>query len=445
LKQIENKQIELSCICISGLGPTVIPVNKLGKPLYPAILWLDSRAIEEEEWLKNNIGEEKIFNITKNVTSSYYGLVKILWLKNKKKEIYDRTYKFLNVKDYILYKLTGNFLTDYTHASCTAIGFNMNKKKWDEGIFKLIGIDIKKMPEPTYSENIIGVISSTAAEETYLTEGTPVNAGILDGIGNFVSAGVTEEGESVISLGTSTVWSVVSSIRNYAKKMFNTFSADPNINLTLSTIAFSGGIYKWLRENIFKKYSEEFYKIMDKEASEVSPGSEGLITIPYLIGEKTPIWDPNARGVLFGLSHIHGRGHVFRSSIEGAAFALLDNQRNMEKYNIKINKSIYVTGGGAKSKIVRETLSSMLNKEIIYLGGNISAEFGDAYIAAKSIGMLHDYKSIQDNLFIKDVTKPNEELHYLYNTIYREVYKNIYSKLKSLFLKNKQIQNNFRE
>jgi len=445
MKQIENKQIDLSCISISGLGPTVIPINKLGVPLYPAILWLDRRAIEEEEWLKNNIGEEKIFNITKNVISSYYGLVKILWLKNNKKDIYDKTYKFLNVKDYIVYKLTGKIVTDYSHASCTAIGFNMNNKKWDSNIFKAIGIDINKMPELNCSEKIIGGVSSTVSKETYLKEGIPITVGILDGVANLISAGVTEEGENVISLGTSATWSVISTSNNYAKKMLNTVSADPDVCLTLSNVAFSGGIYKWLRENILNKYSDDDYKIMDEEAKEILPGSEGLITLPYFIGEKTPIWDPNAKGVMFGLSQKHKRGHIFRSSIEGIAFALLDNQNNMEEYNIKINKNVYVTGGGAKSKLVREILSSVLKKNVIYLGGNISAEVGDAYIAAKSIGMLSSYKNIKDNIIIKDVITPNKELSKFYNSIYREIYQNIYPKLKNLFIRNNQIQESFRK
>ncbi len=431
VERAKGDQEEICGISVSGLAPTVLPVDRHGKPLEKTILWLDRRAYKEEEWLKRVIGEDKVFNLTGNIITAYYGLVKILWLKKHKNLIYNNSYKFLNVKDYIVFKLTGKFVSDYSHAAVTAIGFDIINKDWDPTMFSLLTLDINKMPELYSGDEIIGKVIKSASLETGLQEGIRVTAGVADNLGNYLSAGLIEEGENVLSLGTSAVWGILGRSNIFARNML----ISPAVNaqkmyLTSTIINFAGGLYQWFKEDVINNIS---YEQMNEMAKSIKAGSEGVVILPYFAGERTPLWDPNAKGVIFGLSIEHDKSHLIRAAIESIAFALLDNLENIKKYNLFINKKMIITGGGAKSWIIRKVIADVLNMEVVYIGGNISAEVGDAYIAGKGVGIFKDYQIIKENITVRDVIIPDQKDNKLYQSIYEQLYKKLYLRVKDLY------------
>jgi len=428
-------------IGISGLTPDCLPVDSQGNPLAPAILWLDRRASTEAEWVKRNLGEEHILQITGNGIDSYFGLVKLLWLKNNMTDLYARAYKFLNVKDFIVGRITGEFVSDYSDAALWGIAFDIKKKCWSEDILDEIDIDIRKLPELYRSDHVVGKVNMEVAAAVGILEGTPVIVGAPDGFANLVSLGVVSVGDSGMSLGTSGVWGVLHNQERFSREILTCPSAsDPDILVSLAALAISGGVHRWFRDTVAtaEKFSGgllgvEPYNIMELEAIESPPGAKGLFLLPYFAGERTPIWDPAARGVLFGLSLIHNRGDIYRSIFEGIAYAFLNNWEFMEKMGLRLPGTVRLSGSGAKSKLLRRILADVLNTTVVLVENLGGAEVGDAFLAGKGVGIFEDFEVLRGKLKVIGREIPDVELNEFYKDRYERVYKRIYPALKDLF------------
>jgi xylulokinase len=297
-----------------------------------------------------------------------------------------------------------------------------------------IGIDEEKLPQLHAADAIAGYVTKEAAGWTGLTPGIPVAVGTTDGLANIISGGIGEPGENVISLGTSAVWGILGKSSNLVRNMLNNPGLDgPDSYITMVALAFSGGLYKWLRDNLYRSDTVDAFREMDREAEKIQPGCGGLCTLPYLAGERTPIWDPYARGVFFGLSVNHSRGSLFRSALEGVALALLDNLKRIRAAGAVVNQEMIVTGGGAKSALTRRILADVLGMKVTFVGGEISAEVGDAFIAGKAVKVYPDFKFIKKTLPIIDQISPDNQLNQYYERFYEEVYKELYPRLKDLY------------
>jgi sugar (pentulose or hexulose) kinase len=441
-QKIQDRSAKIVGLAVSGLAPDSLAVGKDGQPLYPAILWMDRRATKEEQWLKESIGADSIYKLTGNVIDPYYGLLKTLWLKNNRPDIYRRAGKIINVTDFIVSRLTGNFVTDYCHGACTGIAFDIRRRQWDQAMLQAVGIEADKLPELQPADSIAGYVTKEAASQTGLTEGIPVAVGTTDGLANITAAGIREMGENVISLGTSYVWGVLCRAENLAPKMLNVPGlGGPDSYLTIAALAFTGGLYKWLRDYIYQNDTEDAFAAMDREAEKIQPGCGGLLTLPYFAGERTPIWDSYARGVFFGLAINHSAASLFRSALEGVALALLDNLKRMREAGLVIKQEMIVTGGGAKSALLRKILADVLGLEITFVGGDISAEIGDAFIAGKAVKVYPDYQFIKKTLPVLAQTSPDSGLNKYYDRVYEEVYRELYPRLKELYLRIAKINN----
>ncbi|MCC3144582.1 hypothetical protein LJ207_04490 [Halanaerobium sp. Z-7514] len=438
---VEEQNGELAGLSISGLTPDVLPINKKGEAIYPAILWLDRRGTDEDEWIRKNIGEEKVFELSANTVDPYYGLVELLWLKNKEPEIYKKAYKFLNVKDYVAYKVTGEITMDYTQAGCTGIGFDIRNKRWDPEMFNKLGLDIEKMPMLVECEQVIGHTQPEIEEATGLEPGIPVVAGAGDAMASMMAAGISEVGENVVALGTSAVWGFLGESDEFAKNMLVTPAVGyKDMYLTSAAPAFTGGVFKWMRDEIMKDVEDGAYDTMNEEAAKINPGADGLITLPYFAGERSPVWDARARGVVLGLSTDHTRAQLFRSGLEAVAFALLDSLKYIRESGTEISDDMVVTGGMAKSKLLREILANALNMNVIYIGGNVSAEVGVAYIAGRGVGIFDSYEVAKDKLEVIDKIEPDPEINEIYEDYYEKVYKKMHPALEEIFADNYDIR-----
>lgn len=424
-------------IGISGHSPGCLPLDKYGNPLYPCIIWMDRRATKEEARLKSILDEEEVFELNGNRIDAHFGIPKILWLKRNHRDIYDKAHKLVNVKDYVTAKLTGNFTTDYSTATMMGVAFDIRKKKWDEKVLSKIGVDSSKLPIPHPCDDIIGEISYAASGEVSLPKGVPVIAGTEDGEASLLSAGVLNLGDSAIVLGTSGILGVLTAGDVFVKDMLTVPSAsDSNAYIIAGALMTSGAVYEWLRDNILGAGS---YASMEIEAKKTPLGSSGLITLPYFAGERTPIWDPHAKGVIFGLSLSHNRGAIIRSAMEGIAFAFLHNLEVMKEGGVEMPERTRVVGGGAKSNFFRRILADVLGIKIVALKGDIGAEVGDAFLAGKGIGVFKDYGILRRNLEVIDEVDPDGEANVKYRRIYG-IYKELYKRLKDLYVKSNTVQ-----
>ena len=441
LSKAEIDPIKILGIGISGMAPDALPISSKGEPLYPCILWIDRRAEEEAEIIRKRIGEDLVYQITGNCIDPYYGLVKALWIRRNEPQIYKQSAKILNLKDYIAGRLTGNFVTDYSHAGLSGIAFDLRKNSWNEEILTELDLDSSKLPDLYPSDAIIGTVSKEAAEELGLTEGIPVVAGMVDSAASYLACGILEAGENAMSLGTSSCWGIYHESEVLTRGM-NITRAPWNHRgfLTNASQAATGAIFTWLRDTFASERcmkhglkDEQLLAIMNEEAEKVPPGCEGLLTLPHFMGERTPIWDPQARGVFFGLTLSHTIGHLYRSVVEGMAFNFLINLGLLKNAGLSFKKEVIVTGGCARSSLVRKILADILDTRVLYLEGDSRADYADAWLAGKGVGVFSDYRLMKKKLKILDTYEPNPELHGYYCNIFETVYKELYPCLKNLF------------
>ncbi len=425
---------------LSALSPACILVDKDLNPLQNAHIWMDRRAIKESQWLKENIGEKRIFEVSANPIDPYYGVTKLMWEKNNRPELYKKAYKMLNAKDYPLMKLTGKAVTDYSNASTDGIVFDIRKKKWDEDLVKEIGLDVGKLPDLYPCDKVVGKVGKEAARITGLVEGTPVVAGTVDGSATWLSTGVIEDGENSLFIGTAACWGVAHDEPVFTPGMLSlAHAAYSNRKYLTAAVSIGGGVYRWVRDNFAqieyftgKKLGVDTYDIMNLEAERISRGSDGLIILPYFMGERTPIWDPESRGVMFGLSFAHTRGHLMRAIMEAIGFGVRQNIELVKNQGRKVLSRMGIAEGGAKSRLWRQIISDIVGVDTIYMGKVQGAPVGDALVAGVGVGVFGRYEIIKDWLEISMHHLPDSKAHEFYTKLFK-IYLELYPTLKESF------------
>ncbi|MFW5981263.1 MAG: xylulokinase [bacterium] len=440
-KLIKDSKIDKSSIGVVGFSGQMmgaLPVNEKGQPLSNSIIWADQRSTEEANLLSEKIGNDRVYNITGHRISPAYSGEKILWFKNNKPEIYANTFKFLQAKDYIIYKLTGEFVTDYSDATGMNI-FDINKLKWSEKIIELAGIDIDKLPKALPSTHIAGTVKSSVAEIVGLQAGTPVVIGAGDGTTATVGAGIIEEGEAYNVVGSSS-WIALSTsepIFDEEKKTFNWAHAVPGMYVPCGTMQAAGASYSWARDNlsplekiIGEKLEIDEYELMNLLIEKSPPGANNLLYLPYLMGERSPHWDPEAKGAFVGLNINNDRSDMLRAVLEGVTFNL---RIILESFTKKISlDSIKVIGGGAKGKIWRQIMADIYNKNILRLELlDEASSLGGAIIGGVGVGIFDDFSIAKKLNPVVDEVSPNQKNIRLYNDLL-PVFKEAYHSLKSV-------------
>ncbi len=419
---------EVLALGVSGLyGGSGIPVDSDMKPIRPCIIWMDRRAVRETEWVKENVPKETIFSITGNYVDSYFGFTKILWIKNNEPEVWKKIHKFITPKDYLIYVLTGEVVIDHSSAGNLGGLYDIRAKEWSEEMSEILGIPLSKLPERIVkSSEVAGRLKKDMAEELGLPDGLPVVAGGIDAPVAQLSAGVVDPGEHVVMLGTSMCWGTLHHGEYLSPALVNyPYVVDEEeLIYTFGGGATSGAIVKWFRDNFGSTYSQ-----LDEEAKDIPPGSEGLVVLPYFMGERSPIWDPKAKGVIFGLSLKHTKAHVYRAFLEGVAYSLRHNMEISESLGMKLSKECYLVGGGAKSDLWTGILADVTRYEMVRLEGNVEAPLGDAFLAGLGVGVFEDRHEIKEWVKPTEPVKPDEKP--VYDDLF-ELYKSLYERTKDL-------------
>jgi len=438
VKKSKVNSEQIGGICISGLfAGSGVPVDENYEPVRPAIIWMDRRAQYESEYVENIIGTEKLFEVTGNRNDAYFGFSKILWIKNNELKNWNKIKLFLPSNSYLVYKITGNITIDYTSAANIGGIYNLLKNDWAYDLMDEMGIPESMMPKDFYEpQDIVGYITKEASEKLGVPEGVPVCAGCTDCLASTLAAGALEVGNQIAVIGTSINWGVLHKDFPKNKKCVTMpYVVDPkNMYYTYGGASTAGALIKWFKENFVPNTSldgrveETNFEILTKEARIIKPGSDGLLILPYFMGERTPIWDANAKGTIFGLTLHHGRGFVFRALLESVAYSLRHIIESSD-INLSVDAKCVITGGATNSRLWMEIFADVTGFPIICTKGNVQAPLGDALVAGVATGLIKDYSVIYDWIKYDEPIYPNKKNHKIYDK-YFKLYKYIYISLK---------------
>jgi xylulokinase len=431
----------ISAIGLTGQMHGSVFLDSEGEVIRPALLWCDQRTFSQCDKIYDIFGGEKEFiKLSYNKVLTGFTAPKILWLSEVEPENYRKVNKILLPKDYIRYKLSGTYATEVSDASGTAL-FNVKDRKWSDEIISGLSINKDFLPPVFESSEISSYVSREGSEITGILEGTPIVGGGGDQAAGAVGSGIVYEGIISDYLGTSGVVFAHSDTPVYDPEgRLHSFchAVEGAWHLMGVTLAASGS-YKWYYDNfgILDKIASENselsgYELLNKQAEKASPGSEGLLFLPYLSGERTPYSDPYARGMFFGISYVHGAGHFARAIMEGVSYSQLDCLNVMKELGIYSDK-VVLFGGGAKSKLWRQIISDIFNTGIVTLNVEEGPAYGAAIIAGVGSGLYNDVREAV-SLIIKEATEtsPNSENTEKYLRYYK-IYKSLYHNLKGDF------------
>ena len=424
-------------ISLSGQMHSSVFLNEKMEVIRPAILWSDTRTSEQCRKIYTKTGGlDQLIHYVSNPALEGFTAPKILWLKEKEPENYQNVKYILLPKDYIRYRLTNELFTEVSDAAGTLL-FDVIKKRWSTCLLEKLEIDRNLLPPVLNSFDLAGRITKNIADQTGLKFGTPVVAGGADNACGAVGSGITEEGRVMVSIGSSGV--VLAQTNNPQadqKGRIHLFNHACPDSWYMMGVSLSAGIsYEWLKKKLFNNVLD--YIKLDQLAEEIEPGSEGLIFLPYLYGERTPHADANARGVYFGISGKHDQRHFIRSVLEGVTFALKDSLELIKDKGVKI-KEIRAIGGGAKSGIWQQILADVLGEKINLLNVEEGPAFGAALIAGVGVGVYDSFTEAVNRIIkVKKTIVPGIQNAERYNQYY-QLYKKLYYSLKDNFkdLKN---------
>lgn len=423
ISQVSNPKI--LGVVISSQAPTLLAVDKSGNPVRNALIWMDRRAQDQADLLAKQF--PNLSKLTGNRADPYYVAAKIMWLKQNEPNNYDKTNYFLQIPGYLNYKLTGKFSLDSAHASLLQLR-QANNKEWADEVLDFTGIDKSKFPPIGLASQLLGEVS--AENDSKIPAGTPVFYGTVDGCSAAVETGVIDPGVVAEMTGTSTVLIMPTDGNNFNDAFVAIDHAIANRQLRLGAMVAAGASVSWLMTNILKDQSS-----MDEltlKANQVSPGCDGLIFLPYMMGERSPIWNTNARGVFFGLTLTTTPEMMFRAVLEGTAFALAHNVEIGKQSGIKIDE-IRSIGGGSKSGLWNQIKADVLGMPIAILKDSSGAAVGDAYLAGLGSGSFSDIRAvINSTVSIENRYLPNKSVYEYYQERYAR-FRNLYESLKSEF------------
>jgi xylulokinase len=431
---------DIAGLALSGQMHGATLLDASGAVLRPAILWNDQRSGAESDLITERVGLGNLIQWVANPALAGFTAPKVVWVRQHEPGVYAHIASVLLPKDYINFRLTGERATEVSDASGTLL-FDVVHRRWSQEMLSALEIPASFMPDVHHSTDVIGHIITEAAQLTGLVEGTPVVAGGADNACAAVGMGVVQPGQVLTSLGTSgTVVAPSAEPRLDPGARLHTFChAVPDTWYLMGVVLSAGGSLRWFRDTLAdeerRRAAEEGrdpYDLIIEEATTAPPGSEGLIFLPYLTGERTPHGDPDARGVFFGLSLRHTHAHLARSVLEGVTFALADSAAIMRDVGIDI-ATVRATGGGARSAFWRQMQADVLNARVVTALADAGPAFGAAVIAGAGVGVFPSIPEAVERLVqVRDPLDPDPALSALYRD-YHRLYDNLYASLQPQF------------
>ncbi len=431
---------DVKALCISSLyGGAGIPVDRDINPLYPCLIWMDRRAEAQVAWVKANIDLARLGAITGNGVDSYYGFTKILWLRDERPDVWAKTAFFLPPNAYVIHRLTGEVAVDHSSAGNIGGVYDMKARRWSNETMGLLGIPPAMMPERLVDPTeVVGGLTSDAAARLGLPVGTPVMAGGVDAAVATFAAGVVAPGHHVAMIGTSMCWGYIASSADAAHGLVSM----PYVVGTAEDLYVFGGAgtagasVTWFREQFCQAEvaagrvtGRDPHAILEEAAERIAPGSDGVVFLPYLMGERSPVWDGQASGAFVGLNLFHTRAHLYRAVLEGVTLALRHNMEAGAKGSATLEARLVVVGGAAKSDLWMQIVADVTGFPVWTIREEVEAAPGAARLPALGAGLIAQHDK-DKWITLVERAKPDQSRKVRYDAVFG-VYASLYPALKS--------------
>lgn len=424
------KAEEIRGIGVDGQSWSAIPVDKNGRVLHDTPIWMDTRARYICDRVKEELGAEHIFEVAGNDFQPTYTTPKMIWFREEKPEVFRNTCKFLQSNSFIVMKLTGEMSQDYSQ--CYGIHFfDMRKLCYEEKLASEMGLSPELLPKLYGCDEVVGTVTREVSALTGLKAGTPVVAGGLDAACGTLGAGVYRAGETQEQGGQAGGMSICTDKALTHRALITGVHVVPGLWLLQGGTAGGGGTLKWFRQELGRDMS---FDELTAEAEKVKPGADGVVFLPYMAGERSPIWNPDAKGVFYGLSFDKTRGHMIRAVLEGVAFSLEHNLRTAAQTGAEVDV-LNAMGGASNSVLWTQIKADVTGKTIQVPSSDTATTLGAAILAGVGCGVYGSYEeAVKRTIRITRRQEPNAANHEIYGRM-MELYLELYEDLKGTFSK----------
>jgi xylulokinase len=400
----------------------------------------------EIEFLEKELGKENIFAISGMHLSSQQTGPKILWLQNNEPDVWEKTAMILTASGFLAYRLTGEATLDfYTATGGYSPLVDGEKLAWSDTMAKHI-VSLDKLPRLVWATEVVGQVTKDAAAETGLKQGTPVVAGTADAGSEAISVGLSQPGDLMVMYGSSIFFILKTEKKLPTQRFWAANFLEPDTYVVTGGMSTAGSITRWFRDEFSQiEMAEEekggaiAYVALEKLAQKSRPGSRGLIALPYFYGERTPIHDPRARGLIAGLTLNHTRSDIYRAFIESIGFGIRHNIDELQREGVS-SKRILAVGGGVKNNVCMQSVSDIIGLEQIIPDEKYGACYGDAFLAGVGIGIFKSSSEITEWISAEKTIRPNPENKNIYDELYRQ-YKSLYIQNQSIMHELSDLQN----
>lgn len=421
----QKSKKEIKAVCFSAAMHSLMAVDEQGRPLTNLITWADSRAKQVADNLRNTETGKQIYQRTGTAIHAMSPLCKLLWFKENQADLIEKAYKFIGIKEYVFFKLFGEYVIDYSLASATGL-FDIFDLKWHEKSLQLIGIEENKLSK---------AVSSTTIFQSLHFHNIPFIIGASDGCLANLGAGAVNEGEIAATIGTSGAIRMTVN-QPFTDEQMRTFCyiTDENLYVVGGAINNGGIVMQWLAETFPPNnvaVADVYQSIFDLAAT-VPAGAEGLIFLPYLLGERAPIWNEDAKGVFFGIQKKHTQAHFYRAVLEGIMLSLYSVGK---VFDTNKTTEIYATGGFTKSDFWLQIMADIFERKITVPHSSESTAIGACLLAMKALGEIQDWKEAKKIILINKEFFPKTENFAVYTQNF-EIFDKLYIALKPLFSMN---------
>lgn len=428
---------DVAGVVFSGQMMGAVPVDRQGSPVRNAIIWADMRAVREVGEVATRIDPQRVYEITGHRLSASYSAAKMLWLKTHEPESFQRTYKFLQAKDFLASRLTGAFVTEPSDASGTNL-YSLEGGDWDPDLVEAFTIPPEKLPQIRPSTDVVGEIGLGVADEVGLRPGTPVVIGGGDGSCAATGAGVVREGLAYNYIGSSS-WIGLATPKPILDPEMRTFTwahLIPGMFSPCGTMQAAGSSYQWTRDQLAQSEGPvaanlglSVYELMNQEVQTSPPGARGLLFLPYLLGERSPRWNPEARGAFVGLTIRHRHVDMIRAVLEGITFNLRVILDAFRRQGARV-ESLRVIGGGARSTVWNGIMADIFGVPVLRLEALEEAtSMGAAIAGGIGVGLWRDFDQAGEMVRVVSESKPADERRALYDDLY-DVFNRTYEALE---------------
>lgn len=434
LEKTQTQPKDIDCVVFSGQMMAVVPLDADGEPLCPALIWADTRAQEECAQLVESVGMERAYEITGHRLNPTYSLPKMMWLRRTEPALWSRLRTIVQPKDFVAHRLTDRLATDPSDASGMN-AFDQKQGRWSEELLSAAGIDEALLPEIVPSTTVLGGVTKSAAAATGLLAGTPVVVGGGDGPCAALGAGVVRPESGAYTYLGSSSWISQASLQPLHDPLMRTMTFShvvPGMYLPTATMQAGGASFEWIVDLLHPDPDPGRFERLLAAASEVGPSSDGLLFLPHLLGERSPYWNPRARGAFVGLAKHHGQAQVVHAVLEGVAMNLYTAVLAFAEMGSRV-ESVGAIGGGARSdvwlRIFADVWGLPVRRRSIVEEAN---GLGAAVVGGVAVGLFPGFDLAATLSEVQAEFVPDEERHSRYETLYTS-FLNSYRALEPIF------------